>query len=72
LQHALTDIDKVSVWYVFDIQTTAYDDMDTVMIAAATHCKAHRWTGDTVVDVAEQPTAGWPGIDGPARVVLAD
>jgi len=80
LQHTLTDIDKVGVWYVFDIQTTAYDDMDTVMIAAAIHCKAHRWTGETIVDVTDQvdvteqpqPTAERPGIDGPARIVSAD
>jgi hypothetical protein len=72
LQHTLIDIDKVGVWYVFDIQTMAYDDMDTVMIAAATHCKAHRWTGETVVEVAEQPTPGRPGINGIARVVSVD
>jgi hypothetical protein len=72
LQHTLTDIDKVGVWYVFDIQTTAYDEMDTVMVTVAAHCKAHRWTGETVVDVTEQPAAGEPGIDGPARVVSAD
>jgi hypothetical protein len=61
LQHALTEIDKVGVWYVFEIRTLAYDDTDTVMTTATTHCKAHRWTGETVVEVTIEPSAGRVG-----------
>jgi len=57
LQHTLTDIDKVGVWYVFEIRTIVFDDNDAVMSWATTHCKANRWTEETVVEVTNQPPA---------------
>jgi len=68
LQHTLTEIDKVGVWYVFDILTTAYDNTDAVMVEATTHCKAHRWTGETVVDVTNRSRAA----NDQTRVASAD
>ena len=55
VQHNVTDIDKVSAWYVFTIRTTVFDDTDTVMASATTRCKAHRMTPQTVVEVTIQP-----------------
>ncbi len=58
LQHTVTDIDKVGVWYVFDIETNIVDDTGAVIRQAKTRCKSHRWKEQTVVRVTSQPPAG--------------
>jgi hypothetical protein len=54
LRHTVTDIDKIGVWYVFDIRTEMADDTDTVIGQAKTRCKAHRWNERTSVEVTNQ------------------
>ena len=57
LRHTVTDIDKVGVWYVFDIRTEMADETDAVIGQATTRCKAHRWNERTAVEVMyEVPT----------------
>ncbi len=53
LRHTVTDIDKVGVWYVFDIQSETLDETGAVTGQATTLCKAHRWTEQTVVEVRD-------------------
>jgi len=57
LSHTVTGIDKVGVWYVFDIQTEIADDTDTVIGRTKTRCKAHRWNEQTSVVVTKQFSA---------------
>jgi len=51
LRHTVTDIDKVGVWYVFDIRTEMADSAGEVIGQTETRCKAHRWNERTVVEV---------------------
>jgi len=51
LRHNVTNIDKVGVWYIFDIHTEMVDNTDTVISDVKTSCKAHRWNEQTIVDV---------------------
>ncbi len=51
LQHTVTGIDKVGVWYVFDIQTNIVDGTGAVIGRARTHCKSHRFKEQTRVEV---------------------
>jgi len=51
LQHTITGIDKVGVWYVFDIQTNIVDGTGAVIGQAVTHCKSHRFKEQTLVEV---------------------
>ncbi len=53
VRHDVTEIDKVGVWYVFDIRTALVDAADTVISEVETRCKAHRWNERTVVDLSE-------------------
>jgi hypothetical protein len=57
LRHTVTDIDKVGVWYVFDIRTEMADNTDTVIGQVKTHCKAHRWNEQISVEVTNQLSA---------------
>jgi len=54
LRHNVTDIDKVGVWYVFDIRTEMADSAGEVIGRTETRCKAHRWNERTVVEVTKQ------------------
>lgn len=54
LQHTVTDIDKVGVWFVFDIETNIVDDTGAVIRRAQTRCKSHRFRERIVVDVTYQ------------------
>ena len=54
LRHTVVDIEKVGVWYVFDIQTNIVDDDGAVIGQAETRCKSHRWREQTIVDVKHQ------------------
>lgn len=51
LRHAVTEIDKMGVWYVFDIHTEMANDAGAVIARTDTRCKAHRWNERTVVEV---------------------
>jgi hypothetical protein len=66
LRHTVTDIDKVGVWYVFDIQTEMADDADTVIGQVKTRCRAHRWNERTSVEM----TSKFPVSN--TRIALAD
>lgn len=54
LHHTVTDIDKVGVWFVFDIETNIVDATGAVIRRAKTRCKSHRWTEQIVVEVTYQ------------------
>ncbi len=58
LHHAVTDIEKIGVWYVFSIKTEVFDVTGKVTDQAATHCKSHRWSERTVVEVTSQFPGG--------------
>ena len=57
LRHTVTNIDKVGVWYVFDIHTEMADDTDTVIGQTETQCKAHRWNEQINIEVTKQLSA---------------
>ncbi|MAF83474.1 MAG: hypothetical protein QGH93_01095 [Gammaproteobacteria bacterium] len=54
LQHTVVDIDKVGVWYVFDIETKIVDDAGLSIGLAKTRCLSHRWKQRTSVEVMSQ------------------
>jgi hypothetical protein len=58
LRHTVTNIDKVGVWYVFDIHTEMADDTDTLIGQTETHCKAHRWNEQISVEITKRLLAG--------------
>ena len=51
LQHTVTAIDKVGVWYVFDIETNIFDDTGANIRRAKTRCKSNRFREQIIVDV---------------------
>jgi hypothetical protein len=57
VRHTVTDIDKVGVWYVFDIETNIADGTGTVIRRAKTLCKSHRFEEHTAVEVIYQSPA---------------
>lgn len=54
LQHTVTDIDKVGVWFVFDIETNIVDETGAVIRRAKTRCKSNRFREQMVVEVKYQ------------------
>jgi hypothetical protein len=54
LHHTVTDIDKLGVWFVFDIETNIVDSTGTVIRQAKTRCKSHRFEENTAVEVTYQ------------------